>query len=501
MFSGYNIRIKKVDNIVELQEILTLKPKVNPEFNDDNVIVPVFRVNDKYINVPRYYGETILKDKYDYILNLTIPKSININFNGQVRDYQVPIIDECVNRLNDSNGVILSVPCGKGKTLMSIITGSKLKLKILVVVHKTFLQDQWIDRIKTFTDAKIGIIRQKQVEIEDKDIVIGMLQSLCMIDYTQTHGDIFEGFGLVIFDECHRVGSKELSKVLFKTSGIKNRIGLSATPDRSDGMTELIQWHIGPIYAPFKDAPVDSNAIVNVFNYTSTDEKLFKEEKRFIKGDIKVSSQTMITNIVNIEARNNFIVNILNVLRLKTDRKILILSDRIEHLNTLKTKLDDIIKLDEYNDCNTFYYYGKCTKLERQEAELNGDIIFGTFAMAQEGLDIDKLNTILLITPKSSIVQAIGRIFRKKCTDVRNIPMIIDFVDMLSIFPNQFRKRNKVYKDNNYKIMKHEVTDDELDYGNLEDILVNYNTKINGENRETGEKKFIKKLNYADLDF
>ena len=76
----------------------------------------------------------------------------------------------------------------------------KLKLKTLVIVHKTFLQNQWVERISEFTNCKIGIIRQKKVDIENKDIVIGMLQSVSMIDYDK---DIFKDFGLVIFDEVH----------------------------------------------------------------------------------------------------------------------------------------------------------------------------------------------------------------------------------------------------------------------------------------------------------
>ena len=70
---------------------------------------------------------------------------------------------------------------------------SQLKLKTLVVVHKSFLLDQWIKSINLFTDAKTGTIRGNIIDTENKDIVIGMIQSLSMKDYDES---VFKDFGL-----------------------------------------------------------------------------------------------------------------------------------------------------------------------------------------------------------------------------------------------------------------------------------------------------------------
>jgi superfamily II DNA or RNA helicase len=126
-------------------------------------------------------------------------------------------------------------------TVCAINIACRLKLKTLVIVHQTFLQDQWIERIEQFTNANIGIIRQDKVIIEGKDIVIGMLQSISGRDYDE---EIFEQFGLVIYDECHHIGAKVFSKSLQK-AGCKYTLGLSATPIRKDGMTKIIHWHLG----------------------------------------------------------------------------------------------------------------------------------------------------------------------------------------------------------------------------------------------------------------
>ena len=75
--------------------------------------------------------------------------------------------------------------------------------------------------------------------------------------------------------------------------------------------------------------------------------------------------------------------------------------------------------------------------------------------MASEGMDIPKLNTIILSSPKSDVVQSVGRILREKA-DVRKFhPLVIDFKDThpnLSIFNRQCDKRITYYKKSNHEI-------------------------------------------------
>ena len=136
-------------------------------------------------------------------------EDIQVNFTKSLRDYQTNIVDVYINYVNqpiynnsDSSlgyGCILEVPCGRGKTVMALKILSDLKLKTLVVVHKGFLLNQWVERIEQFLPgARIGKIQGPVIDIENKDIVIGMLQSLSMKDYND---DLFSSFGLTIVDE------------------------------------------------------------------------------------------------------------------------------------------------------------------------------------------------------------------------------------------------------------------------------------------------------------
>ena len=88
--------------------------------------------------------------------------SINIKFKGNIRENQKPIVNITLNHLNEKDGGVLCLGCGFGKTVIALYIATILKLKTLVIVHKTFLLNQWIERIKQFTNASIGIIHYKK---------------------------------------------------------------------------------------------------------------------------------------------------------------------------------------------------------------------------------------------------------------------------------------------------------------------------------------------------
>ena len=64
------------------------------------------------------------------------------------------------------------------------------------------------------------------------------------------------------------------------------------------------------------------------------------------------------------------------------------------------------------------------------------------------------LDTLVLTTSKSDIIQIVGRILRDKPEDRLNTPLVLDFIDDFSIFPNQAKKRLAYYKKCGYNINK-----------------------------------------------
>jgi superfamily II DNA or RNA helicase len=454
---GYIID-KNTISLTDLQmmkEELYVMPEIMKEFSQNVKPYPMYHENENQFIVPRYYGV----GKYGDVKKDFKHETVGFQFNGSLRPYQMEIIDNILPKIIGRGGGLISLPCGRGKTVIALYLAYKLGLKTLVLVHKTFLQDQWIARAKEFTTAKLGTIRQDTIDIDGKDIVIGMIQSISMKNYDNA---IFSKFGVIIVDECHHVASKVFSRALYKTGSLYT-IGLSATPNRMDGLTKIIHWYIGKTLYK-EESNKNEHVIVRKLDLQIHD-PLFVEKTQWTKMGTVPSIPKMVTNFCKIKRRNHVILRIIDTLRKNPKRKILILSNRISHLEYLKTEVDKKIQNDVENgkimkdECKTFYYIGKTKPLERKQAELYGDILFASYEMAQEGLDIGSLNTLILSTPKRSITQAIGRIMRKILTQNDVEPLIVDLCDNISTFYKQGESRYKLYKKNKYKISEFIVGD------------------------------------------
>ncbi len=467
ILSRNGLRINKISYKQEIldkvKKDLTVKPVTD---NPDEEEYPIYRETPSELIVPRYYG---LKKFGIYKNNLTVSQmSPNIQFLKQMRNEQIDILNTCYEHVFNVGGGILSIRCGGGKTVIGIKLAVMLGVKTLVIVNKSFLLNQWIERIKEFTNARIGIIRQDKVHVHNCDIIVGMLKSISMIDYDI---NIFADIGTVIFDECHNTASRVYSNALYKC-GARYTIGLSATVERKDKLTKVIKWYLGDIMYQQKQN-INMSVICKIFNYVSTS-KLFKEKTRYRNKETRPDTIKMITNLCKLEQRTIHIANIIHVL-IKMNRKILILSDRLTHLDDLRKCVEDRLNIDADNgiilrdEYKIFTYVGASKPNERRDAEQNGDILFSTFCLAQEGLDIERLNTVVLATSKKNITQSIGRIMRKVLVDGDVAPLIIDFADILSSFANHARIRQKEYIKNKYITEYYDIRDNDIDC--LDDIL------------------------------
>ncbi len=473
---GYIIKktIHNKDLINEIKKELTVTPHL--AFKHKNLKpkpFQVYRDGENHISVPKFYGIKKFgmpkEDKMEKGLN------VNVNIIGELREAQKIIVSTTISQMDKTGGGLIVAGCGQGKTRMGLEIACHYKKKTLIIVHKTFLLNQWVERINQFTNARIGIIQQNKVEVEDKDIVVGMLQSIAKDKYDS---DIFMDFGLVIFDEAHHAPSEYFSRAL-PIINCHYTLGLSATPKRADKMEKVLYWFFGDIAY---QAPPNVNNKVNVkaYNYDVKD-KDFKEARARFGGD--VNRPKTINRITSIEKRNKFIVDIIKETMEEPERKILILSDRIEHLEVLKQMIDEI----DMWSCN-FYVGGM--KQSKLDESAESDIILGSYGMASEGLDIPTLNTLILATPRREVEQAVGRITRRMDHPVQ--PLIIDIVDMLPCFVNQGIHRRKFYKKMEFNIEVYEVENSKI----IAKIDLNNTIDI-----EEVKKCIGGKINNDDIDF
>ena len=395
----------------------------------------IYRESPKKLYIPRFYGNTTFGDPDE--VRLPEGDTIDIKFNGSLRDYQVNIVNIYKGVLGpNGGGGLLEIPCGRGKTVIALNIISELKLKTLVVVHKSFLLNQWVERIEQFLpEARIGKIQGQIIDIENKDIVVGMLQSLSMKEYPD---DMFASFGLTVVDECHHISSEVFSRSLQRIV-TRCMLGLSATMQRKDGLTRVFKMFLGEIiYKEKREA--DDAVLVKSVQYTSDDDDFNNTEYDY-RGNPAYS--TMITKLCNFNHRSEFIIKVLiNELGEKNGQQVMILGQN-------KSILIYLHKAIEHRNIATVgFYVGGMKEADLKVSETK-QVIIATYAMAAEALDIKTLTTLFLVTPRTDVVQAVGRILRVK----HERPLVVDIVDSHDVFQRQWAKRRKFYVQNKYKIL------------------------------------------------
>jgi hypothetical protein len=324
-------------------------------------------------------------------------------------------------------------------TVLGIKLISDFSLKSLIIVNKIELLNQWKAELEKFIPGiRIGKIQGKTFDDPDTfDVAIGMIQSISMKN--DINSGSFLWAGMCIIDECHNIASEVFSKIMFKIRP-KYLFGLSATLERKDKLEKIIKWYIGDVI--FSDQENSSNkkqeTEIQVYKYhgKSSIDLTLKD------GTAAVSS--MITNISEDKERTNIIIRILKELSTNEKRNILVLSDRTKQLKEINKLIPQLSGL----------FIGSMKQQQLIESKTKR-ILLATYGMANEGFNHQKLNCLVFATPRSSVTQAIGRIFRKKHNDVT--PIIVDIVDTFSIFNGQHYRRKKIYKNNilccSYKII------------------------------------------------
>jgi superfamily II DNA or RNA helicase len=299
--------------------------------------------------------------------------------------------------------------------------------------------NQWIERITQFLpSARVGKIQGQIMDIENKDIVLGMLQSISMKEY---HPDTFNSFGLTIIDEVHHISSEVFSCALFKIV-TKYTLGLSATMNRKDGTTKVFKMFLGEIV--FKGArDEEHNVVVRAIEYKTNDED-FNEVKLDYRGNVQYS--TMISKLCTYNRRTEFILSIIIDMFLENGKQQIML---LAHNRNVLKYLHDAIKTRGIAEGSVGYYIGGMKECALKETE-GKRIVIATFSMAAEALDIKTLTTLIMVTPKTDIEQAVGRILREK----HGTPVVVDIIDSHAPFQNQWNKRKQFYKKQNYKIIQ-----------------------------------------------
>ncbi|WP_258237510.1 DEAD/DEAH box helicase [Arcobacter sp. CECT 9188] len=401
--------------LLSLRKPLYNTPKYIKSFDED----------EKYLYLPRG-----LKDKIFDFFN-----SFGVKFT--IKDERVfekittkevlfnlrPEQEEAIKEIKRKDYSICVAPPGFGKTLIGAKIFEERSCKTLIIVNKNMLLDQWISRFVEYfgyTKKDIGYLGKGQNKLNGS-LDIATMQSL------NNTPDIIKNYSFVIVDECHHIPALTFEQVVKSFSG-KFILGLSATPNRKDELDPILYQQLGEISYEYKKKKSHTN-------------KLLVVRTDFISNADNYS--TIINELCLDEARNK---QIIQAIKNNLNRKILLLTDRIEHINILENMLVD----ENIEFVSIHGSQNKKEQVENMQKVKKSSLILATTSYFGEGIDFPHLNTILFATPISyygRLIQYLGRIGRgnQEC-------LAIDFLDSKNAMLNSsYKKRLEGYKQMYYK--------------------------------------------------
>ena len=337
--------------------------------------------------------------------------------------------------LKNDSGVIVA-PSGSGKTIIGLELIAQRKLPAVILVHRQQLLDQWLDRIETFLGipkTQIGQFTGRKKK-QGKQITVAMMQTLDRMNLS----DLRNSFGTIITDECHHIPAKTFRKVISEFNP-KYSYGLTATTKRKHNDEQLIYMYIGEIIAKLEESPI---VISNEPTASVSTEIIIKETELSLPFKFSTDNFQLLSKIICFDsARNQLIVK--NILTQISDgKRILLLSERKDHLEILKMYLKGL--------CETIVISGEDSAAKRlikiKQIE-NGhyQIILSTGQFFGEGLDFQNIDCLMLVFPFSfegKLIQYIGRLRGKSSKKT-----IIDYRDKnIPFLERQFKQRQRYYK-------------------------------------------------------
>lgn len=478
-------RAMEPHQLKNLRDRLTIIPTVHSEFaNEPSMPILLYKEDDRSFGVPRGFYLSNRKDEHDEVCMVSdgqpmTPFETKMRFEGPYAE-QGNAIATMV-RYTEENpwgGFILRAGCGFGKTNVALEFARRVGKRTLILVHKEFFLRQWVERIKDFMpDARIGLIQQDTCEYVGCDFVIGMLQSIARDDESGTKypTEMYDAFGLIVSDECHRVGAQSWSDIMPRFKA-RYRLGLTATPRRKDGAEDAFYYHIGEILYSAK-----TNAIVPSVKRLRTPIKMkpVRGSHGKMVAEDKLSHTQVVTQLVDDPLRNKMIADEVAQAVAK-GRKVMVVSERLGHLRYLEREIASVLlrmdlPFEPTLDAYTGEWYsggvdahGEPRKRTRTEEDLKqaerANVVLATKQMIEEGLDIPAIDVLVLVTPIGDAEQAVGRVRRHckpsetKCKHLcpwragacegKPHPIVVDVVDEnVTRLVNSYRRRLGFYKE------------------------------------------------------
>lgn len=418
---------------------------------------------DRYIRVPRAFGLSVFPDapgiaEWHTKLLATLERCPRLqNWSGKFdnkRPHQKPCVDHVVKMLESlpCHSGILDGDCGCGKTCMGLYFAHHFGLPTIIFVHTSTLAEQWAERIPQFLpDAKVGFLQGTERPAPDCDICIAMIHTV--INLERREAKLYKRYGLLLADECHHIAAQTFSETLRLISPAYV-LGLSATPERNDGLDAPVEYLLGPQLCHIRS--IDKDLDIQFVRYVDPRFKheIYKEKWRYGK----MNYTKTISRLVDDEFRTKCVADLATQCY-HQGRHVIIIAERIRLINNLMKLLPEGVA--------GHLKGGKTKKIKanNDNVKKNCNIVLGSFKLALEGLDIPRLDTMIIASPlkyNKTFKQPIGRIQRGGSL---HRPKLFDFYDCYQLFKGMMYGRRRYYEKKGYRMLKERVVTREYEDG------------------------------------
>jgi superfamily II DNA or RNA helicase len=373
-------------------------------------------------------------------------------FHPSVKDPegQKQFMDDLLNSVSEHENVLAVAKTGSGKTVCALRTAALLGHRTLVLVDRDQLKEQWIREIQDklgIPAEKIGIIQGDKCEWEDKEIVVGLLQTNARRDYDDT---TYNAFGTIIVDECDVLATEFFNDVLPKFNA-RYRICLTATPTRKDGSDIVLYYHVGEVAV--KSQADILPAKMHVFKYMKEGKLWGNDEKQHM---LAISKDKAFNAIVAKRIYDCY----------QAGRDILVVAEKIDHIEGLMQMVHELgvakeqigqytAQVSRYDRTYEWKKIGR-RKPTTEELELakTKKIVFATNGMVMRAIDVPRWDTLIEAAPLWKGAQLIGRI-RRPCKG-KKFPIGMSWRHMKSTFAeDRYYSRYKEWIDCEVEVISH----------------------------------------------
>lgn len=348
-----------------------------------------------------------------------------------LRDYQARAVDAF---LKVTQGTVV-LPCGGGKTRVALGVLSRLGTPALVLVHTLDLAEQWRVELRTRLGVESGLIGAG--EVSEHPVTVALIQALAQ--WPSERLRLFlSHYGLLILDEAHHVAASTFHDVVDRCPA-KYRLGLTATPDREDGLTPLLELFLGrPVAVVTHDELVRAGVLTVPSVRTITTDFTFPYRSAH-------DYTRLLAAVAGDPARNRLVVEVIAE-EARAGHTCLVLSGRVSHCEQLAEGL-------RTRGLTAAALTGRVDREQRgslladaREGRLQ---VLAATSLADEGLDLPRLSRVFFAFPgrsRSRVIQRLGRLMRPHPS--KQSAVLFDFVDTrVPILRRHHLERRKLYSE------------------------------------------------------